>query len=158
MKYYIRSNTPLGVLGLWADDQGLCQVKKLAHEEENPPTFANDILLKAQSQLEEYFCGKRTAFSVPLSWNERATEFQKKVWSALQKIPFRSTHSYQQLAVKIGHEKACRAVGLANNKNPLPIFVPCHRVIGKDGSLTGFAWGIEAKKWLLKHEQKSSAF
>lgn len=103
-------------------------------------------------QLDEYFKGKRKVFSVPLEAN--GTEFQKKVWKALFEIPYGETRSYKDIAVTIKNEKAVRAVGAANGKNPIGIIIPCHRVIGSDGSLTGYAEGVWRKAWLLEHELK----
>ena len=103
-------------------------------------------------QLSEYFTGKRKKFDVPL--NPQGTEFQCSVWKALQAIPYGKTRSYKQIAKAIGNPKACRAVGMANNKNPIWILIPCHRVIGTDGSLTGYGGGIEMKKRLLSIEKK----
>lgn len=109
-------------------------------------------LLTARRQLDEYFTGARTDFDLPMS--SKGTEFQRKVWAALLEIPFGETRSYGEQARLIGDHKAVRAVGLANGKNPIPIIVPCHRVIGADGSMTGFGGGIERKKWLLAHEAR----
>lgn len=108
------------------------------------------ILLETERQLKEYFAGTRNEFNLPLE--PVGTEFQKKVWRALQKIPFGQTRSYLDLAKSIGSAKAVRAVGAANGKNPLSIVVPCHRVIGANGTLTGFAGGLEVKAKLLAHE------
>lgn len=110
---------------------------------------------KACKQLEEYFQGKRTQFDLPLQL--RGTEFQKKVWQELCQIPYGSTCSYKDIAIKIGNEKAVRAVGGANNKNPIMIVVPCHRVIGVSGELTGYACGLDVKKYLLDLESKAMA-
>jgi len=101
-------------------------------------------------QLREFFDGSRTEFDLPLS--PRGTEFQKQVWSVLRRIPFGSTRSYQEIATTIGRPAATRAVGAANGSNPIPIVVPCHRVIGSNGSLTGFGGGLPVKRWLLEHE------
>lgn len=109
-------------------------------------------LLAARAQLEEYFAGTRKDFQLAL--NSKGTEFQQKVWAALLEIPFGETRSYGEQARLIGDHKAVRAVGLANGRNPIPIIVPCHRVIGADGSMTGFGGGIERKKWLLAHEAR----
>ena len=122
------------------------------------PTDANwsrlegddDILAQARQELEEYFDGRRRTFDVPLAPN--GTEFQLSVWSALTTIPFGTTISYADLARRVGNEAAVRAVGAANGRNPIPVIVPCHRVIGSDGSLTGFGGGLPRKKWLLQHE------
>lgn len=108
------------------------------------------LLYEANRQLQEYLGGSRRFFSLPLS--PKGTPFQQRVWSELQKIPFGETRTYGQLAKIIGNPHAYRAVGGANNKNPLPIFIPCHRVIGSDGSLTGYALGLEIKRYLLTLE------
>ena len=110
------------------------------------------VLIKAKQQLEEYFSGKRKTFDLPLAPN--GTEFQQKVWRALLEIPYGKTATYGELAEAVGNPKAARAAGMALNKNPIPIIIPCHRVIGKNGTLTGFAWGVEAKKYLIVLEQK----
>jgi methylated-DNA-[protein]-cysteine S-methyltransferase len=109
-------------------------------------------LKEAKNQLEEYFNSKRTKFNLPLS--PKGTAFQKKVWDELLKIPYGKTTTYGEIASKIGNKNASRAVGGANNKNPIPIFIPCHRVIGKSGNLTGYALGLDIKEKLLKLEQK----
>jgi methylated-DNA-[protein]-cysteine S-methyltransferase len=118
---------------------------------ENPdgPPFA-----AAARQLREYFAGERTAFDLDLALN--GTEFQRRVWTALQGIPYGQTISYGQLADRLGQPSASRAVGLANGKNPVGIIVPCHRVVGADGGLTGYGGGIERKRFLLAHEQRVS--
>jgi methylated-DNA-[protein]-cysteine S-methyltransferase len=108
------------------------------------------ILVETERQLEEYFAGKREAFSIPLDM--RGTAFQKEVWRALQAIPFGKTFSYGEIAKQIGRPAASRAVGAANGGNPISIVVPCHRVIGSSGKLTGFAGGLEAKTYLLNLE------
>jgi len=113
------------------------------------------ILIETERQLTEYFLSERTEFDLPLQPD--GTEFQKKVWQALRKIPFGQTRSYLELARAVGSSKAFRAVGIANGKNPLSIVVPCHRVVGSDGSLTGFAGGLQAKAALLALEAKAAA-
>lgn len=110
-----------------------------------------ELLKKAALQLNEYLDGRRTEFDLPL--NPKGTEFQKKVWDALVSIPYGETRSYKQVAEAIGNNKACRAVGMANNKNPIMIFIPCHRVVGSDGSLTGYAGGLDMKEILLSLEK-----
>lgn len=110
------------------------------------------VLKKAIEQLEEYFLGKRKEFDLPL--NPQGTEFQQKAWTALTKIEFAKTKTYSQIAQEIGSPKGARAVGLANNKNPIPIIIPCHRVIGANGALTGFRGGLDAKQYLIEHEKK----
>jgi len=107
------------------------------------------------AQLREYFAGTRTDFHLTL--RPRGTPFQLDAWRALRQIPFAETRSYQQQAEKIGNRNAMRAVGAANGRNPIPIVVPCHRVVGKDGSLTGFGGGLPTKRWLLEHEAKVAA-
>lgn len=111
------------------------------------------ILLETERQLTEYFSGARTDFDLPLQTD--GSEFQKKVWRALREIPFGQTRSYLDLAKAVGSSKAARAVGAANSKNPLSIIVPCHRVVGADGSLTGYAGGLDTKATLLALEIRS---
>ncbi len=106
----------------------------------------------AVDQLEEFFAGGRTSFDLPLE--PTGTDFQRRVWSALREIPYGETRTYAEIAVAVGAPTASRAVGAANGRNPIGIVVPCHRVIGADGSLTGFAGGLEAKRWLLAHERE----
>jgi len=112
------------------------------------------LIKKAAQQFDEYFDGKRKSFNLPLGLS--GTDFQIKVWNALQNIPYGETISYGELATIIGNPKASRAVGMANNRNPIPIIIPCHRVIGHDGSLTGYAGGLELKRLLLELEKTSS--
>jgi methylated-DNA-[protein]-cysteine S-methyltransferase len=107
-------------------------------------------LAQAARQLGEYFAGERREFDLPLRLD--GTEFQRRVWQALTEIPYGETWSYGRLALRVGNPKACRAVGLANGRNPISILIPCHRVIGADGSLTGYGGGVERKRWLLGHE------
>jgi len=113
--------------------------------------FLSEIILDAFRQLEEYFEGKRKDFNLPL--NPKGTSFQQKVWSCLYSIPYAETRTYKDIAKQVGDENASRAVGNANNKNPVPIFIPCHRVIGADGSLTGYAGGLKLKEKLLNLEK-----
>ncbi len=134
-----------GLLGAWFEIQ-TTQPQQLGIYSDNNP-----ILSEAVRQLEEYFSGKRTQFELPLA--AKGTAFQQAVWQALCRIPFGETWSYQQLADEIGNPKAVRAVGLANGKNPISVIVPCHRVIGKNGKLTGYAGGVETKQRLLELEQ-----
>lgn len=110
------------------------------------------LLKEACRQLDEYFQGKRKAFDLPLAYT--GTPFQESVWRELQKIPYGETRSYEDIAVGVGNPKAVRAVGQANNKNPILLIVPCHRVIQKNGDISGFACGIEAKKYLLELEHR----
>ncbi|MEG0758890.1 MAG: methylated-DNA--[protein]-cysteine S-methyltransferase [Raoultibacter sp.] len=113
---------------------------------------ATDITNRAANQLQEYFAGKRTAFDLPL--NPTGTDFQKQVWAALCRIPYGSTCSYSDIAAAIGNPKACRAVGGANNKNPIPIIIPCHRVIGANGKPVGYAGTLKTKLFLLNLEHR----
>lgn len=147
--------SPVGQLKLIGDDRGLAAI---LWENDNPKRVrlqsrednSHPVLAEAEQQLNEYFSGKRKSFS--LSLNPVGTEFQKKVWAALREIPFGETRSYGELAKQIGNSNASRAVGAANGKNPISIIVPCHRVIGSSGKLTGFAGGLMAKQILLDLE------
>ncbi len=141
--------TPLGITKIEGDENGISVVSVLDSSEEIT-TVIPEVLEDAVYQLHEYFNGKREDFDLLL--NPEGTNFQKKVWDALLKIPFGKTCSYLELSKTLGDPKAIRAVASANGKNPLWIIVPCHRVIGSDGSLTGYAGGLHRKKWLLEHE------
>ena len=112
---------------------------------------SHGLLIEARRQLREYFAGKLKVFDLPLA--PRGTEFQMAVWEELRRIPYGETRSYRDIAVALDNAKAVRAVGAANGRNPLSIIAPCHRVVGADGSLTGFAGGLEAKMFLLNHER-----
>ena len=147
--------SPVGPLLLAADDDGLHLI------EFNSPRHAmgrasewqhgeHEVLRDTRVQLDEYFAGERRVFDLPLA--PRGTAFQREVWNALRDIPYGETISYAQLALRIGKPSAMRAVGAANGRNPLPIVVPCHRVIGADGSLTGFGGGLPTKRFLLELE------
>lgn len=142
-------NTPLGVAKITGSSEGLSSIIVLDSEEPLTDVIP-ESLEDAIYQLNEYFEGIRTEFQLDL--NPEGTEFQKKVWLELQNIPYGRTASYMELSKLIGDPKAIRAVGAANGRNPLWIVVPCHRVIGSDGSLTGYAGGLHRKKWLLDHE------
>ncbi len=117
----------------------------------NASASQNVIFIQTVGQLDEYFSGQRKSFSIPLQ--ARGTAFQMKVWQALRQIPYSETWSYQQLAIYLGDERAVRAVGTANGRNPISIIIPCHRVIGKDGRLTGYAGGLARKEYLLNLEK-----
>lgn len=145
-------NTPLGTAKIKGDENGI-SVISILQEGEISKTIPLE-LKDAVKQLEEYFAGKRTQFTFSL--NPKGTDFQQKVWKALLEIPYGKTTSYMDLTKKLGDVKAIRAVASANGKNPLWIVVPCHRVIGSDGSLTGYAGGLWRKKWLLEHENPST--
>lgn len=144
--------TPLGTAKITGDEHGIASISIL-EEGELTKKIPKD-LKEAVNQLQDYFNGKRTAFDFKL--NPQGTEFQQKVWNALLEIPFGKTVSYMDITKKLGDVKAIRAVASANGKNPLWIVVPCHRVIGTDGSLTGYAGGLWRKKWLLEHENPTT--
>ncbi|MBA4745452.1 MAG: methylated-DNA--[protein]-cysteine S-methyltransferase [Muricauda sp.] len=140
--------TPIGTAELKGDANGLASISVL---DKNKPKGTIPVVLQdAAKQFQEYFDGDRTVFDLKL--NPSGTEFQKRVWDALLKIPFGKTISYLELSKQLGDVKAIRAVASANGKNPLWIVVPCHRVIGTNGDLTGYAGGLHRKKWLLEHE------
>lgn len=141
--------TPLGIAKIEGDKHGLTAVTLLDSEEKISHTIP-EVLEDAVYQLQEYFKGVRQEFSLTL--NPQGTAFQKKVWKALPQIPYGKTISYLELAKTLGDQKAIRAVASANAHNPLWIVIPCHRVIGSNGSLTGYAGGLYRKKWLLNHE------
>jgi methylated-DNA-[protein]-cysteine S-methyltransferase len=142
-------HTPVGPCLIEGDGDGVSRIWVLDGEHDLSPTIPAE-LSDATLQLEEYFAGTRKSFGFKI--NPHGTDFQKKVWQALLEIPFGETTSYHKLSVQLGDVKAIRAVASANGKNPLWIVVPCHRVIGSDGSLTGYAGGLWRKKWLLEHE------
>lgn len=139
---------PVGRLRIEARNGALVRIEKT----EEPCRDACDgLLLRTKAQLEEYFAGERRRFELPLA--PEGTAFQKKVWAALETIPYGETRSYGELAAMIGNPKAARAVGGANHKNPLSIVVPCHRVLGADGALTGYGGGLPMKAYLIKLEK-----
>ena len=143
--------TPLGIAKILGDTNGVASITIIDQGELSAKIPS--VLQQAVTELQEYFEGKRTDFTFKI--NPEGTPFQQKVWQGLLEIPFGKTMSYLQLAQKLGDVKAIRAVASANGKNPLWIVVPCHRVIGTDGSLTGYAGGLWRKKWLLAHENPS---
>jgi len=155
VKYtYIES--PLGELLATRNDEGITGLdlpvsrypRQVNDEWQRDDTAFDDI----RTQLAEYFAGDRQEFDLPL--NAGGSRFQSLVWRALVEIPYGDTTSYGKVAASIGHPDGPRAVGLANGQNPIPIIVPCHRVIGADGSLTGYGGGLDAKRWLLDHEAR----
>lgn len=165
-------NSPIGTITITADNAGItavslaspckqpkqcCSDKTYMQNDSSAsaskPAHAARILDEAISQLDEYFSGSRKRFELPLS--PKGTEFQKKVWSALCDIEYGQTATYGAIAATSGNPKASRAVGMANNRNPIMIIVPCHRVIGSDGSLTGYAGGLEVKQFLLDLEKSN---
>ncbi len=141
--------TPLGTCEISGDEEGISEIRILDMETETSDEIPA-ALLPAVEQLKLYFLKELKEFK--LKTNPKGTEFQKKVWKNLQNIPYGTTNSYMELSLKLGDPKAVRAVAAANGKNPLWILVPCHRVIGSNGSLTGYAGGLWRKKWLLEHE------
>jgi methylated-DNA-[protein]-cysteine S-methyltransferase len=145
-------STPLGLAQIEGDADGLSAVSILENGPEVLPDIP-EVLEEAVYQLQEYFDGTRKAFDLVL--NPQGTAFQLKVWRLLLEIPYGQRISYLELSKRTGDVKAIRAVASANGKNPLWIIIPCHRVVGSDGSLTGYAGGIHRKKWLLDHESPS---
>jgi methylated-DNA-[protein]-cysteine S-methyltransferase len=141
--------TPIGFTEIKGDENGITKIHVMDENVEISTIIPKD-LIETVTQLQDYFLGRRTEFTFKL--NLQGTEFQKKVWQELLQIPYGKTCSYLELSKKLGDVKAIRAVASANGKNPLWIVVPCHRVIGTDGSLTGYAGGLWRKKWLLEHE------
>jgi methylated-DNA-[protein]-cysteine S-methyltransferase len=154
--YYSELNSPVGALLLLGDERLLKGL--YMHEQKHRPSLPegcerNDKVFRpVHEQLRAYFAGRLRAFDVALC--SEGSAFQQKVWRGLLKIPFGATESYGQLARRIGNEKASRAVGLANGRNPIGIIVPCHRVVGANGSLTGYGGGLTRKQWLLEHERR----
>jgi methylated-DNA-[protein]-cysteine S-methyltransferase len=157
MKYtYIDS--PIGALLVTRDEGGITGLdlpkarypRRIQDDWERDDAAFGDV----RTQLSEYFAGTRQQFDLPL--NARGNAFQHEVWQALSEIPYGETTSYGKVAASIGHPDGARAVGVANGQNPIPIVVPCHRVIGADGSLTGYGGGLPAKRWLLDHEARQA--
>ncbi len=140
--------TPIGFAEFKGDGNGLVSIT--VFDEEQPTDIVPEVLEDAVYQFKEYFEGKRTQFDLKL--NPEGTDFQKKVWELLLRIPYGKSISYLELSKRLGDVKAIRAVAAANGKNPLWIAVPCHRVIGSNGDLIGYAGGLHRKKWLLEHE------
>jgi methylated-DNA-[protein]-cysteine S-methyltransferase len=153
---YAYFDSPVGRLLLAGDVDGLALISFPAGRRPREPSARwspdEGVLAEAIEQLEGYFAGERREFTLPLQ--PRGTPFQERVWSALRQVPFGATISYGELARRIGQPAAARAVGAANGANPLPIVVPCHRVIGADQTLTGFGGGLATKRYLLAHEAR----
>jgi methylated-DNA-[protein]-cysteine S-methyltransferase len=141
--------SPIGLIKITGNENGIHSVD-FTDEQASKDSQSHPVLDECVLQLDEYFKGKRKEFTVKL--NPEGTEFQKKVWNKLLEIPFGRTISYMELAKSLGDVKAIRAVGTANGKNKIAIIIPCHRVIGSNGKLTGYAGGLWRKEWLLKHE------
>lgn len=159
MKYIKYVDFKLGKIGIVEENGKIVKIVIINKNDENNKNVDDFIekdtklLVKAKNELEEYFEGKRKEFDLPLK--QEGTEFQKKVWNALSKIPYGEKRTYKEIAKMIGNEKASRAVGMANNKNNIPIIIPCHRVIGSSGKLVGYALGLDMKQYLLDLESKN---
>lgn len=164
LAYHVMSS-PIGLLFLARTEKGLRYVdfmdrkslKRMIanHAADCPDAKWEPSLLELRDvvdQLEEYFTGMRYAFDLPL--DQQGSDFQLQTWAELSRIPFGETRTYGQVARSVGQPRAARAVGLANNQNPIPVIVPCHRVIGANGKLTGYGGGVQRKKWLLQHEAR----
>jgi methylated-DNA-[protein]-cysteine S-methyltransferase len=153
--HQIDYDSPIGVIEITGTDDAVYSIlfseaeSAVRHITEQTP----NVLRDCYEQLDEYFKGQRQEFTIP--YQMEGTEFQKKVWTALTQIPFAETGSYKDIAVSIGNEKAVRAVGMTNGKNQISIIVPCHRIIGSNGKLTGYAGGLWRKEWLLEHEKNN---
>jgi len=143
-------NTPIGTLELMGNETGVASVLFIDDDSERATSEIPNNLKIAAFQLKEYFNGDRNSFDLKLS--PICTDFQKRVWDELQQIRFVKTETYQKMANRLGDPKVIRAAASANGKNPISIIIPCHRVIGTNGSLTGYAGGLHRKKWLLEHE------
>jgi methylated-DNA-[protein]-cysteine S-methyltransferase len=152
MNSYQHMETPLGRLYILANEEGLLAVDWNPAITEKAIEASTPILQQAVRQLDEYFARQRQTFDLPICFS--GTDFQNKTWQALLTIPYGETRSYADQANLIGHPKAVRAVGRTNGLNPIGIIVPCHRIIGKNGSLTGYAGGLDKKRWLLNHENQ----
>lgn len=148
--YYTVVDFPFGPVTLQADDEAITGLSFAKWDPPGAIKQQTDLLAMAEEQLRQYVRGGRTSFDVPL--RPRGTAFEQRVWEALRQIPYGQTRTYGQIAEELGNPKATRAVGRANGRNPIAIFIPCHRVIGKDGTLTGFAGGLETKRHLLSLE------
>ena len=142
--------TEIGIIGIRENSKSITDIY-FSKVDSNDNIEETDLIKECFKQLKEYFEGNRVKFDLPL--DARGTEFQKKVWNELLNIPYGETKSYRDIAVAIGNEKACRAIGMANNKNPIPIIIPCHRVSGSNGKLVGYAGGLNVKEKLLNIEK-----
>ena len=142
--------TEIGIIGIRENNKSITDIF-FSKVDTNDNIEETDLIQECFKQLKEYFEGNRMKFDLPL--DARGTEFQKKVWNELLNIPYGETKSYKDIAIAIGNEKACRAIGMANNKNPIPIIIPCHRVIGSNGKLAGYAGGLNVKEKLLNIEK-----
>lgn len=151
-------NSPVGILKIWEEKEKITRLDLVSGKADDTLLLQkhrcpSDLLYEAYCQLNEYFAGKRKSFELPLE--AKGTDFQKRVWKELEKIPYGETRSYADIAAGIGNSGAVRAVGQANHRNPIIIFVPCHRVINKSGEMGGFGCGVEVKKYLLELEKNN---
>ena len=153
MKYVKIINTNIGRISIIEENNKIIEIKINGDIEKNIKQEDTELLKMTSKQLKEYLSGKRKKFDVPL--NPKGTDFMKKVWTTLEEIPYGEVKTYKQIAEKIGNSNACRAVGMANHKNPIPIIIPCHRVIGSNGKMVGYALGIDLKEKLLELENKN---
>ena len=153
MKFGKIINTKIGKIIIIEQDGKIIKLQINSDLENEIKVKDTELLIKTANQLKEYFAGQRKNFDVPL--NPKGTEFMKKVWTALCEIPYGEVYSYKQIAEKIGNPKASRAVGMANHNNPIPIIIPCHRVVGSNGRLVGYELGLEMKNFLLELEKKN---
>jgi methylated-DNA-[protein]-cysteine S-methyltransferase len=155
MQTFTYYRSPIGTVKITAGDRAVTAIAFVEGEECSPASGeVHPLAARCAGQLREYFEGRRTAFDFPVE--QAGTAFQQRAWRELRSIPYGKTICYGEQALRMGNGKAMRAVGLANGKNQLSIVVPCHRVIGKDGALTGYAGGLWRKKWLLEHERKTA--
>jgi methylated-DNA-[protein]-cysteine S-methyltransferase len=157
MQYRQHLNTPHGTLNVEANSKGVCAITfldKLENDLNSEPLCANAITEEACEQLSAYYQKKLTQFSLPI--DTKGTPFQQNVWQALLKIPYGETVTYLDIAKAINNHKAVRAVGMANGRNPISIVIPCHRVVGSNNTLTGYAWGLQRKQFLLDLERSNS--
>lgn len=146
-------DSPIGKIEIIEENDKITEINILKNIKTNSIRQENtELLTKTEKQLKEYFKGKRTEFTIPL--NPKGTNFMKRVWNELINIPYGEVRTYKEIAKKIGNENASRAVGMANHKNPIPIIIPCHRVIGSNNKLVGYALGLDIKQYLLNLERK----
>lgn len=153
MRYYLKYNSSLGELYLIEEENFLVEIN-FYNAPKDTIEKETSFLIKCRNELAEYFNKERKEFTIPIKL--KGTDFQKKVWNSLLKIPFGETRSYKDIAIDIGNPKASRAVGMANNRNPLPIIVPCHRVIGSNKKLVGYGGGLDKKIFLLELEKEGT--
>ena len=150
MKYAWIIETPIGHLTILVDEKYLLKIS-FGKVYSDAIIKQTDLIKKTEKEITEYFNSKRTEFTIPI--NPIGTEFQKQVWNELMEIPYGTTISYKELAIKVKNQKYSRAVGMANNRNPIPIIIPCHRVVGAKGALVGYRGGLEIKEKLISLEQ-----